>query len=425
MAYCPGFPPRTMRLALVAVVGLVAHAACTHPTPIGGNNNTTGGGGTGGLAATTGGGGARLDAGGVDIGPPRGPTPARSGANGHLRVRRPNDHDQGPDVDSTVSEGIGYGMLMAVYMDDQTTFDELWKYEQGFPDMDNGLMNWKISADGTTVLGENGATDADEDMAFALLMADKQWGGQGTLDKPYIQLATDQIRNVWVHEILESKLLLPGDHFGGWDMINISYFAPAYYRLFKTIDIGIPDPPNWDAVIQTAYDTIDYALNASNVTPPNGLVPAWCASQQPNCNPVPQPNGNASNYQYDSCRTPFRIALDWCWFGEPRAKAYLAKTSAFFSRIGAKQIVDGYGLDGTAQPSFATAGGGQSAAFVGPAGVGAMTDVAYQNFVNQTYADVATRQLLVGGTYYDESWTVMSLLMMTGNFLNYAAYPNP
>jgi hypothetical protein len=30
--------------------------------------------------------------------------------------------------------------------------------------------------------------------------------------------------------------------------------------------------------------------------------------------------------------------------------------------------------------------------------------------------------LLVGGTYYDESWTVLSLLMMTANFLDYTSY---
>ena len=44
-----------------------------------------------------------------------------------------------------------------------------------------------------------------------------------------------------------------------------------------------------------------------------------------------------------------------------------------------------------------------------------------QAFLDQAYAAVATRQLLVGGTYYDEAWTVMSLLMMTGNFLDYTA----
>ena len=32
---------------------------------------------------------------------------------------------------------------------------------------------------------------------------------------------------------------------------------------------------------------------------------------------------------------------------------------------------------------------------------------------------VATRQPMIGGAYYDDAWMVMSLLMMTGNFLNY------
>jgi hypothetical protein len=63
----------------------------------------------------------------------------------------------------------------------------------------------------------------------------------------------------------------------------------------------------------------------------------------------------------------------------------------------------------------------QSAAFLGPAGVGAMSSATYQTFLNDSYARIVTRQLLVGGAYYDESWTTMSLLMMTGNFLDYTA----
>jgi hypothetical protein len=42
-------------------------------------------------------------------------------------------------------------------------------------------------------------------------------------------------------------------------------------------------------------------------------------------------------------------------------------------------------------------------------------------FIQGGYDDVATLNLLVGGHYYDESWTVLSLLMLTGNFLDYTA----
>jgi hypothetical protein len=42
-----------------------------------------------------------------------------------------------------------------------------------------------------------------------------------------------------------------------------------------------------------------------------------------------------------------------------------------------------------------------------------------QAFVDDAYNAVKGLDLLVGGTYYEESWTVLSLLMMTGNFLDY------
>jgi hypothetical protein len=66
--------------------------------------------------------------------------------------------------------------------------------------------------------------------------------------------------------------------------------------------------------------------------------------------------------------------------------------------------------------------GAHSAAFVGPAGVGAMSAPGYASFVHDAYAGVATRTYLVGGTYYEDSWTAMSLLMMTANFLDYTKY---
>jgi hypothetical protein len=162
------------------------------------------------------------------------------------------------------------------------------------------------------------------------------------------------------------------------------------------------------------------ALKPANGNTTNGLVPAWCTS-----------GGDSSaagpfNYQYDSCRTPFRIALDWCWFGETRAQLFLQKTSSFFSGIGAANIVDGYDLNGMRHGQFFTGTGAptlsqQSASFLGPAGVGAMVSATYQTFLNESYTRVATGQLKVGGAYYDESWATMSLLMMTGNFLDYTS----
>ena len=341
-------------------------------------------------------------------------TVTSAGANGFLRVRRP--HEPGLQLDSTVSEGIGYGMLLAAYMNDQDLFDPLWKYEQHWTD-GSGLMNWYIAADGTG-LGPNGggaATDADEDMAFALVLADRQWGGQGSLSASYASFALQQIRDIWKAEIQDGKLPKPGE-WGGWNTVNISYFAPAYYRVFATLDPG----DDWAAVVQTVYDTIDFAVNSANGNQSNGLVPAWCDDSHGSpCTPADENIANDTGYQYDACRTPFRIGLDWCWNGEPRAQSYVALTSAFFAGVGAATIADGYALDGTPKPQHP---GGHSASFVGPAGVGAMSSPAYASLLDDAYSGIATRTYLVGGTYYDDSWTAMSLLMMTGNFLDYTKY---
>jgi len=350
-------------------------------------------------------------------------TVTAQGAPAGRRVKRPAE--PGLEKDSTVSEGIAYGMLIAVYMNDQTLFDDLWKYEQKFLH-ETGLMHWYIKADGSGTGsnpdGRGPATDADEDMGFALLMADKQWGGAGTLGKSYLEIAKDQIGKVYANEIFQYKFVKPGA-WGDNNATNLSYFAPAFYRLFAKVDT--PNKDNWMMVIETMYGVLAASLNAANGNQANGLVPAWC-------NAAGQPNGGAfgangpapTHYQYDSCRTPFRIGMDWCWNGEKRAQSYVTLTSNFFSGIGAAKIVDGYDLNGKEHPEFQTGDSAavQSAAFLGPAGVGAMNDAKYQSFVNDAYSAVATRKLIVGGTYYDESWMVMSLLMMTGNFLDYTTF---
>ena len=41
----------------------------------------------------------------------------------------------------TVSEGIGYGMLMAAFMNDEAMFDALWSYAKSNND-GHGLMTW-------------------------------------------------------------------------------------------------------------------------------------------------------------------------------------------------------------------------------------------------------------------------------------------
>ncbi len=333
-----------------------------------------------------------------------------SGAAGFRRVLRPNSVGA---IDTSNSEGIAYGMLLAVAMNDESLFDDLWHYEQLFLD-GNGLMNWEINPGGTapTSEGSGAATDADEDMAFALLWADHRWGGKGALGDTYRNFALKQIDAIWQHEVDQSRgnALAPGDQFNGAAVLNISYFAPAYYRLFGQANGKQSD---WNKVVESSYTIVAATLTAANMNASNGLVPAWSTPAG-----VPQsPNGVLpTNHQLDSCRTPFRLGQDFCWYNEPRAKSYLAKISAFYQQIGASHIVNGYNLDGTPNPTNPTVN--QSAAFVGPAAVGAMSDPMFAMLRDQAYAGVATLKELDGSTYYTESWTALSLVMMNGGYWN-------
>jgi hypothetical protein len=336
------------------------------------------------------------------------------GALGHLRTRRPDTPDG--VVDSTVSEGIAYGMVIAVMLDDQVLFDGLWKYALCFMNP-NGLMDWYIAPDGLSRLGRGAASDADEDMAWALVMADRQWGGRGSLERTYRDSAQRLIDAIWEFEVdhtVVSHLFIPGDDWRGRDVFNPSYFAPNQYRLFGEIT---GNREGWQKVIDRGYQTLDRCLNHRSGNQTNGLVPAWCTTAG---DPVEAFPGAMTNFQTDSARLPFRMAQDWAYHQEPRARDYLSKVSRFFLTQGAWAIVDGYGLNGEPRPDpHSPPNNPGSAVFVGGAAVGAMGSPAFACLVEEGYARVRTGDLLARSRYYNHCWTVLSLLMLTGNLVTF------
>src|SRR4051812_14520939 len=132
------------------------------------------------------------------------------GARGFLRTRRPDTPDG--VANSTVSEGIAYGMIIAVMLDEQSLFDDLYRYALCFENK-SGLMDWYIAPDGSSPLGVGAATDSDEDIAWALVMAHRQWGGHGALSDSYLRYAQRQIERIWQCEVDHDRfpdMLLPG-----------------------------------------------------------------------------------------------------------------------------------------------------------------------------------------------------------------------
>jgi endo-1,4-beta-D-glucanase Y len=224
---------------------------------------------------------------------------------------------------NTVSEGIGYGMLLAVGNDDKTAFAALWAYYKAHLDA-NGLMNWTINGCNATTPGQNdtyAATDGDEDSAMALVQADAKWGG-------YKTDATNLINLIKKYETAAGtpSYLRPGDAANnggkGDGIVNPSYFATGYWHVWASY-VG---DSFWNQLATDAYTMLAafQTLTISNST--GALVPDWGNAQGQN------PYG--SSYYYDACRTPWRIAVDYAWFGTLAAQTFLQHVSTYVDKQG-------------------------------------------------------------------------------------------
>lgn len=316
-----------------------------------------------------------------------------NGARGFRRVQR----DAGTSFD-TVSEGMGYGMILAVYFDDQALFDDFYGYVKLYHNS-NGLMGWQIDSNGNIVGagGKDCATDADEDMALALIFASKKWGS-GKYN--YGEEAKKLINNLYNCCVERgTNVLKPGDTWGGSQVTNPSYFAPAWYKIFAQFT----GDNRWNSVADKCYEIID---NVNRLNGGTGLVPDWCTAQGT------QANGQGYNYSYDAARYPWRTAIDYSWFGDSRAKNNCDLIAGFFKKQGgATAIVDGYSIQGSKTGQY------HNATFIGPVASAAMTG-SDLNFGKELYNE--TINVKDGGDYhyYGNSLRLMTLLYLTGNFPN-------
>jgi len=299
--------------------------------------------------------------------------------------------------DETRVEAIGFGMLLTAYFGDKDEFDGLFRFYKSKQTTNaNNMMAWNVSCDGINDPGS--ATDGDIDVAFALIVAYNQWGGD------YLEEAKDVIQVIKnsVVTTCDSLLILApgyskesdiGPMWGGCDLTDIQYYTPAFFRIFAEVS-GDND---WNKLADDTYTILNAAAH-----PETGLVPDWQSVSG-------TPGGNTdriSYFRYDACRVPWRIALDYLWNGNTLAKEWCTKVSDWANDIGPANIKDGYNLDGTENSQ-----GYHNSAFVGGFAVAAMCN-------SQEVADAFGTEM---DRLDDTHWFTLStrslyLLPITGNF---------
>lgn len=333
---------------------------------------------------------------------------------GHLRVAYATDGDR-----RTVSEAIGYGMLIAVLMaghdpDAQEVFDGLWAYVVDHPTADNvDLLAWAQDDACQDVDGSDSATDGDIDVAYALLLADAQWGSGGGVD--YAAAADARIAAILaaeVHPTADTILL------GDWaidpafaDATRLSDQMPSHFKAFAAA-AGVS---RWDAVTDRSYDVI--AALQEEHAPDTGLLPDFAVGAD-GAVPIPAPAGYLEGaadgaYSYNACRAPWRLATDYLLDGDDRAQTAVRAMNAWVRAETADDpsaVRAGYALDGTPLVDY------PSMAFTAPFAVAAMVEPA--EGTNQPWLDALWESMLAAEPegYYEDTIRLLAMIVVSGNW---------
>ncbi|MDQ6800056.1 MAG: glycosyl hydrolase family 8 [Acidobacteriota bacterium] len=317
----------------------------------------------------------------------------------------------------TVSEGQGYGMMIVAFMagydrDAQTVFDGLWRFARKYPSsIDSRLMSFEVPFD---PLNFNSAFDGDCDIAYALLLADAQWGSTQAIN--YRAEAQKVIAGILASTIgPDSRLPMLGDWVDAKGETYNQYtprssdFMLDNFRAFERAN----GDPVWARVVAEVQAVITSLQ--TNYSPNTGLIPDFIVPTSKGdhtAKPAP-PNfleaATDGAYAYNAGRVPWRLGADALLNNDPVSLAQTRKITQWaLATTGGNpyQIRAGYALDGT--PINANA---FTIFFAAPLGVAAMTDPAQQEWFNQIYDSVYARH----EDYYEDSVTLLCLLVMTHN----------
>jgi endoglucanase len=316
----------------------------------------------------------------------------------------------------TVSEGQGYGMVIVAMIaghdeNAQAIFDGLWRFARRYRSAgDARLMAWEVPpGDGDS------AFDGDADIAYALLLANTQWGNGGDVD--YLREAKRVIAGIRDSTIgPRSRLPMLGDWVdpdGGTRnqyTVRTSDFMPACFRAFGRAT----GDRVWNDVVaatQAAITSLQVSYASDTGLVPDFIVPATADNRS--FKPAP-PNfleaATDGDYSYNAGRVPWRLGTDAVLAGDDVSRAQavrIARWARTATNGDPRRIQGGYRLDGTVLPgrdyftSF----------FAAPIGVAAMSDPGLQQWLNAIYDSVRVAE----EDYYEDTVTLLCMFVMTGN----------
>lgn len=258
------------------------------------------------------------------------------------------------------TEGMSYGMMIAVQWDKKDIFDRLWrwakKYMQHQEGQRKGYFRWSLTIDGKPN-AQGAASDGELYFVTSLLFASNRWGNTTGID--YLSEAQKildlSMQKTGMSEAsplvnIEHKLItFTPDPMGG-AFTDPSYHIPTFYEVWaKYAKDGREQ--FW---LDCAKASREY-LHRS-VHPVTGLNPDY---NNYDGSLLKRGGVLGDAFRYDSWRVPMNIAMDYSWSCSDREwqQEYANRIQNFLYSQGIDTFLDQYNIDGTEPEEILEAGG--------------------------------------------------------------------
>ena len=320
------------------------------------------------------------------------------------------------------TEGMSYGMMIAVEMNKKAEFDALWNWANTYMLVTNpndpsvGYFKWSMNIDGTP-RSETPAPDGEEYFVMSLYFAANRWGsGKGLYD--YDAHADHLLRTIRHHPVMSAPtsrgtrtvgpmvnelhhMILFVPNSGGDTFTDPSYHLPAFYELWARWG-PVEDRAFWAEAAETSRKFFARTVGAKT-----GLSPDYA-----NFDGSPRASFNkfSTDFSYDSWRTASNWSVDYSWWRKDRReRTFSNRIQNFLFGQGITTFADQYTLNGKPLSERHSTGMVATSAVASLAA----SDSHSKDFVRNLW-DTPTPS--GEQRYYDGLLYLMSMLHCSGNF---------
>jgi len=327
------------------------------------------------------------------------------------------------------TEGMSYGMMIAVQLDKKRDFDAMWNWAKTYMYISDpkhpsfGFFSWSCKTDGTPN-EETPAPDGEEYFVMSLLFAANRWGS-GTGIYNY-KAEAEALLKAMRHRSVISGPTRFGNRTVGPEMdeqtgmilfvpsrmakpfTDPSYHLPAFYELWARWGPS-DDRQFWEHAAEVSRVFFSASTNAQT-----GLSPSYA-----NFDGTPRTTAFPLSgvFGYDAWRTAGNWSVDWSWWQKNSEEQILSDR---IQRFFASQGIGGYGalytLDGRPLRPVLRKGKASPPGLVGMnavAGLAAKDSEHVRQFTEALWNEpVPSGQ----ARYFDGMLYLLSLLHVSGEF---------